>query len=337
MNELVNYGKVNTGEYVAMIIDKAKKKIQGANLRESWSPKVRTGLLKNFKSNDSEQQRNTVTFLRSLSSDKPFRTKAEEVERYIPTYQQISNTLVSEIRLTAFDQMICFLQGLPDNTARKIFEDMKFDVDEPATFSANGGFSGAVTIALTMTRKEANVSKMQELRILTEEQNQTPHTEIRILRNPKDAKETANQNPQSAPQSQPQPQTQVKKWSDQMETLEREMEEMRLFQQSAMSPGMQRGFQQRNNNSYIRDNRGENRNLPTTESIPVNDRGCWWRGLNNHRKIACYDYNRMLREGMVHFIDEADSPREWARWEVEDLLFRYRRQRGYGRKPGLLI
>ena len=239
--------------------------------------------------------------------------KAEEVERYIRTYQQISNTLVSEMRLTVFDQMICFLQGLPDNSATKIFEDMKFDVDEPATFSANGGFSGAVTIALMMTRKKANVSKMQELRILTEEQNQTPHTtEIRILRNLNAVKETANPNLRNAPQPQPQVQTpqlqmQEKIWSDQMETLKCELEEMRLFQQSAMSPGMQRGFQQRNNNSYMRDNRGENRNLPTTEFIPVNDRGCRWCGLNNHRKIACYDYNKVLRQGMVRFIDEADS------------------------------
>ena len=113
VNELVDYCEMNTGEYVVTIIDEAKREIHGANLRESWWPKVQTGLLKNFKSDDSEQQRNTVAFLRSLSSDKPFRMKAEEVERYIRTYQQISNTLVSEMRLTAFDQMICFLQGLP--------------------------------------------------------------------------------------------------------------------------------------------------------------------------------------------------------------------------------
>ena len=233
------------------------------------------------------------------------------MERYIRTDQQISNTLVSEMRLTVFDQMICFLQGFPDNTATKIFEDMKFDVDEAATFSANGGFSGAVTIALTMTRKKAYVSKMQELIILTEKRNQTPHTETRILRSPNATKETANQNLQNTqapqPQAQTQPQTQEKKWSGQMETIKRELEELKLFQQSAMTPGMQRGFQQRNNNSYMWDNRGENRNLPITESIPVNDRGCRWCGLNNHRKIACYIYNKALREGMVHCIDEADS------------------------------
>ena len=123
------------------------------------------------------------------------------------------------MRFTAFDQMICFLQGLPDNTAMKIFEDMKFDVDEPATFSANGGFSGAVTIVLTMTRKKADVCKMQELIILTEERNQTPHTtEIKILRNANATKKKRNQNLQSTPKPQlqaqtTQPQMQEKKWS----------------------------------------------------------------------------------------------------------------------------
>ena len=212
VNELVDYCEMNSGEYMATIIDEAKRDMQGvANFRESWWPKVRTGLLKNFKSDDSEQQRNKVTFLRSLSSNKPFCMKDEDVERYIRTYQQISNTLVSEMRLTAFDHMICFLQGLPDKTATKIFKDMKFDVDEPATFNANGGFSGAVTIALTMMRKKANLSKMQKLRILTEERNQTPHTtEIRILKNPNTMKETGIPNTQNARQPQvqmPQPQT----------------------------------------------------------------------------------------------------------------------------------
>ena len=97
------------------------------------------------------------------------------------------------------------------------------------------------------------MSKMQELRILTEERNQTPHTtERRILRNPNATKEKANQNMQNAPQPQaqaPQQQTHEKKWRDQMETLKCELEELRLVQQSAMSPGMQRGLQQRNNKS----------------------------------------------------------------------------------------
>ena len=89
VKELMDYCKVNTGEYVATIIDEAKREVQGANIRESWWPKVRTGLMKNFKSNDSEQERNTVTFPRSLSADKPFCMKAEEVERYIGTVRAV--------------------------------------------------------------------------------------------------------------------------------------------------------------------------------------------------------------------------------------------------------
>ena len=65
--ELVYYCEVNTGEYVTTIIDEAKREIQGANLRESRWPKVRIGLLKNFTSDNSKEQRNTVTYLRSLS------------------------------------------------------------------------------------------------------------------------------------------------------------------------------------------------------------------------------------------------------------------------------
>jgi len=77
------------------------------------------------------------------------------VQGDIRTYQQISNTLVAETRLTVFDQKMCFLQGLPDNIATKLFEDMRLDVDEPASFNTAGGFCKAVTMALTMTRKKA--------------------------------------------------------------------------------------------------------------------------------------------------------------------------------------
>ena len=92
------------------------------------------------------------------------------MEGYIRTYQQISNILVAETRLMVFDQMIYFLQGLPDNIASKIFEDMRLDVDKPASFNIVGGFGKAGTMALTMTRKKANVSKMYKLKILTCEQ-----------------------------------------------------------------------------------------------------------------------------------------------------------------------
>jgi len=92
---------------------------------------------------------------------------------------------------------------------------------------------------------------------------------------------------------------------NQMEVFKRELEELKLFQQSAMpllnsQAGGQGGYQQRNNYSQ------DNRNMPATEGIPVDHRGCRWCGLNNYRKHSCYEYTKELREWTVHYTDEAD-------------------------------
>lgn len=78
------------------------------------------------------------------------------------------------------------------------------------------------------------------------------------------------------------------------------MEQLRLFQQSVIANYGNQDRQYQN----VQYDRG---NVPSTESIPVNDRGCRWCGMNNHRKNSCVDYNKASREGMVHIIDEADK------------------------------
>ena len=232
------------------------------------------------------------------------------MEGYIRTYKQILDILVAETRLTVFDQMICFLQGVPDSIATRIFEDMRLDADEPASFNTEGGFSKVITIALMMTRKKANVSKMYELEMLTGEKKDVGEGQIPFLRQPAEngtrilkSRNLGNGTPES-----PLPEQDMRKHEElhnQMDILKRELEEIKLFRQSAMpllygQAGGQREYQQRNN--YLE----ENRNMPATESIPVNVRGCWWCGLNNHRKHTCYDYNKALKEGTVHYADAAD-------------------------------
>jgi len=138
---------------------------------------------------------------------------------------------------------------------------------------------------------KANISKMYELKILTGEQKDkgkdqaqsqqhSAATVTRILKHP---------NPGNGTLETQKPYQEKKKpdeLHDQMEVLKRELEELKLFPQSAMpllnsQAGGQRGYQQRNNYSQ------DNRNMPETESIPVNDRGCRWCGPNNHRKHSC--------------------------------------------------
>ena len=139
-----------------------------------WSG-VRKMLLKRFRNDNSEQQRNTVSYLQALSSDKAFRRDAEDVERYIYSFQGISNNLVAEKRLTAYDQMVCFLQGLLEKISVKIFQDLRLDIDDPRSFTENGGFTRAVTLALTLNRMEASVNHLRGVGILTDNMKREHH------------------------------------------------------------------------------------------------------------------------------------------------------------------
>jgi len=103
---------------------------------------------------------------------------------------------------------------------------------------------------------------------------------------------------------------------DQMDILRKELEQLRLFQQSAFAPqnnyGQSRNYSQGQNQGQGQGQgpQGQGyqpRETRPTEQIPVNDQGCRWCGLNNHRKYNCFDYNRSLREGEIHYIDEADK------------------------------
>jgi len=190
----MDYCEPAIGKYIENIIHQARREEQetaSGNIltgntvskAASWS-RVRTKLLRCFKEEDMEQKRNTVTYVRSLSADRHFRQKAADMEGYISTYKQISDILVADRRLTVFDQMMCFLQGLPDSIATRIFEDMRLDVDEPASFNTQGGFSKAMTIALTRTMKKANVSKMYELEMLTGEKKEVGEGQIPFLKQP---------------------------------------------------------------------------------------------------------------------------------------------------------
>lgn len=89
--------------------------------------------------------------------------------------------------------------------------------------------------------------------------------------------------------------------ADHIKSLEKEMEQLRLFQQSVIANNYGNQNRQYQNVQY------DSGNVPLTESIPVNNRGYRWCGMNNHRKNSCVDYNKALREGMVHLIDEGDK------------------------------
>ena len=78
-------------------------------------------LLAKFRKGDTKQHRIAVPFLRTLVKDKGFWTDAEAIERSIYQYKEISAALVDEGELTKIDQVIWFLQGLPDRIGEQIY------------------------------------------------------------------------------------------------------------------------------------------------------------------------------------------------------------------------
>lgn len=235
--------------------------------------------------------------------------------------------------------MVYFFQGLPERISLKIFQDLKLDIDDPHSFTAAGGITARVRQALTLNKMEASVNRLLGAGILTadprRDQRQKANTQTDNIGGPTagnqgklptaafhptipqpprhpaaDASRNRGEGEQVARENE-----KVKQWATRIEDLEKEMEmEMekeRLFQQSAMVPnnvraygGQQYCFKQARPN--YRQQGASNMNA-ATESIPVNPRGCRWCGLNDRRKFQCLEYQNALKEGVIHYLDSADS------------------------------
>ena len=218
------------------------------------------------------------------------------MERYIRTYQQISATLAAEGHIIAYDQIIMFLQGLPNEVSVKIIRDLKVDIEDLSSFAGNKGFDAVLTVALAKNKERTNIDKLHEMQILSLEleSKAVPSKDqqlatTQILKNmkrgssgePKKEEKTYNEK--------------KKELKQQMESLVKEIEQLRLFNQILLvqqSAGGQRGQQQyrlNQQNRQYNNNRGNWNQL--TETILVNDQGCQWSGMNGHRRVACFDYN----------------------------------------------
>ena len=175
VEELSDYCDIGVSKYVETLIETVKKETEGGLNLLATTPRVapwsgvRKILLKKFKNEDSDQQRNTVAYLQTLACKKALRKDADEVERYIYAFQEISNNLVALERITAYDQMSCFLQGLPKMISIQLTKDLSLDIDDPGTFMANGGIKAGVKLALALNKTASNVDRLWVAGILTKD------------------------------------------------------------------------------------------------------------------------------------------------------------------------
>ena len=284
-----------------------------------WGALCKVLLIK-FRKDDSEQHRVTVPFLRALVKDKAFRTDAEDVERYVYQYKEISSTLLTDGMHTRFDQMVLFLQGLPESMAGKIYTMAKMDVDDPSSFVKSGRFKEALEMALTINRTSTGIDRLRTLEI---DQSELPGEAVNQIL----VRDKTQMNPAHVPTSASRNEIPLEppSWEDRMAAIERGLEELRLFQQTAvntatnnapatgvgyrsMGPVTQRGrlYQPLPSRSLG----GAMAAADQTNGVlpgPATYRGCRWCGVNGHLKYQCTDYGKSISEGIVHFLDSADQ------------------------------
>jgi hypothetical protein len=277
-------------------------------------------LLAKFRKEDSEQQRVAVPFLRALVKEKGSRADAEDVECYVFQFQEISTTLVNDGMLTRFDQVVLFLQGLPEGMAAKIYTLAKFDVDDPSSFVKSRCFMGVVETALTMNRTTSGIDRLQTLGF---DHRKTPIKTVRQIL-VRDRPNGKAENPSSTtPAVNPIPADSTTLWGERMAGIRKGLQELKLFQQTASanlpSGGYASGYQSINPSApcghLYHPPKGRSTGIVMSGANqtggvmpgPVNFSSCRWCGLEGHLKYQCADYGKCLSEGLVHFFDRADQ------------------------------
>jgi hypothetical protein len=206
------------------------------------------------------------------------------VERYIYEFHEISSTWVLECRLAVYDQMLLFLQGLSEKLSTKVYQDLKLNVDEPKTFVLRNGFGSAVKLALTLNWSMASIDKLRSIGVLRQDpQAVVPKRQVetsnetrtavllpeprRVLQNPRRPLPTTQNSGNSDCTTQ-------LAWEERMGSLEKGMEDIRLFQQDMMSTGQSVQFPQRPLPQPYRRLNASHDTSAATHLIPVNPRGC---------------------------------------------------------------
>ena len=282
---------------------------------------LRKLLREKFRKHDSEQHQVTIPFLRALVKDKGFCTDAEVVERFIYQFQEISTTLVDDGFLTRFDQVVLFLKGLPEGMKTKIYKLAKFDIAIPSSFTKNGSFESSVEAALTINRTTTDIGLLDAI---GEDHTELPVEAVRQILT-RDKAVPGNLGVPTAPAHTSVP-AGTSLLEDRMAGIEKGLQELKLYQQTAAStPGQipqagdYRNYRRAGNvnmrgrpylpmpgrtigNVMTGANQGESSMPP-----PVSYRGCRWCEVNGHLKYQCADYGKSLSEKLVHFVDQADQ------------------------------
>ena len=116
--------------------------------------------LEQYRNADSPQISLTVDYLKALAAERDIRKNEEEVEYYINEFDDVATELVRMRRLTRYDRMFLFLEGLPVRIARKVYEGVKLDTKSLKTFERSWLFNEVVKDTLNHNHANADFDRL---------------------------------------------------------------------------------------------------------------------------------------------------------------------------------
>ena len=155
--------------------------ITQATREESQWRVLKERALEKYRHADSVRISLTVDYLKALAGERDIRKDKGEVEYYINEFDDMAVELVKMWRLTRYDRMVLYLEGLPVKIVRKVYEEVKMDTKKLETFKRLGVFNEVVETALnhnciskmyTLPLTLSNALDAQELLL------QTWHTQV---------------------------------------------------------------------------------------------------------------------------------------------------------------
>ena len=164
IESVVDYCEPEMKNGVKALMSMARREVSDktqATREESQWRVIKEQALEQYRNADSMQIRLTIDYLNALVADRDIRKDEGEVEYYINEFDDVAAELVKLRRLTRYDRMVLFLQGLPVRIARKVYEDLKLDTKKLETFEWSGVFNEVVEAALNHHRADANFHRLE--------------------------------------------------------------------------------------------------------------------------------------------------------------------------------
>ena len=206
---------------------------------------------------------------------------------YLDEFDDVAAELVRMRRLTRYDRMVLFLEGLPVGIARKVYEGVKLDMKKLETFERPGVLNEVVEAALNHNCANADFDRSG---LRAKQEPQAKETISAILKRP-EWKPPTPANAEVTPPTQAPP-MRTNAGKDGLVGLLEEMRDLRINVQQRWADQEGRAPNQVGRKALFA--------TATGPMMGMNESTCFWCGNEGHIKTRCPDYQNILANRMIH-------------------------------------